>query len=68
MHYLSDSISQLIWHFPVDITLLAQTVRETDLFGPIQKNWNHFVQTGQIWASLIGLIVGYMIRSLTSYG
>jgi hypothetical protein len=68
MHHLTDSISQLIWHLPGDITFLAQNVRDADLLGQIQRNWNYFVKSGQIWASLIGLVVGYMIRSLTSYG
>ncbi|AFZ58081.1 hypothetical protein H6G54_15845 [Anabaena cylindrica FACHB-243] len=70
MNYLSvsDSISQLLWHLPVDITFLAQQVRDADLMGQVQRNWNHFVQTGQIWALLIGLVIGYMLKSLTSYG
>ncbi|MBD2567822.1 hypothetical protein [Anabaena lutea] len=68
MTYLSDSISQLIWHLPVDITFLAQQVRDADLMGQIQRNWGHFVQSGQIWALLTGLIIGYMLKSLTSYG
>ena len=70
MDYLSisDSISHLFWHMPVDITLLAQTVRDADLLGQIQRNWDYFVKSGQIWAALIGLVVGYMLRSLTSYG
>lgn len=68
MTYLSDSISQIIWHLPVDITFLAQQVRDADLMGQIQRNWSQFVQTGQIWALLTGLIIGYMLKSLTSYG
>jgi len=53
---------------PVDITFLAQQVRDADLMGQIQRNWSQFVQTGQIWALLTGLIIGYMLKSLTSYG
>ncbi|WP_017652048.1 hypothetical protein [Fortiea contorta] len=67
MHYLSDSISQLFWHLP-NASLLAQNVTDPNVVGQMQKAWNHFIQTGQVWALLIGLIIGYMIRNLTSYG
>ncbi len=53
---------------PVNWTVIAQTVSDPDLLGQVQKAWNNFVETGQIWALLIGLVVGYLIRNLTSYG
>ncbi len=53
---------------PVNWSVLAQNVTDPDLLGQIQKSWNNFVETGQIWALLIGLVVGYLIRNLTSYG
>ena len=59
---------QLAWHFPVYSTMLAQTVRDANLIGQVQTAFNHFIQTGQVWALLIGLVIGYMIRNLTSYG
>ncbi|MEH1812646.1 MAG: hypothetical protein V7K26_29300 [Nostoc sp.] len=69
MSYYSDLISQLYWQLPVNLTaLLAQTITDPDLMGQIEKSWRHFIQTGQVWALLIGLVIGYMIRNLTSYG
>lgn len=53
---------------PVNWTVLAQTVNDPDLLGQVQKAWSNFVETGQIWALLIGLVIGYIIRNLTSYG
>lgn len=53
---------------PVNWSVLAQNVTDPDLLGQIQKAWNNFVETGQIWALLIGLVIGYLIRNLTSYG
>ncbi len=53
---------------PVNWSVLAQNVTDPDLIGQVQKAWNNFVETGQIWALLIGLVVGYLIRNLTSYG
>jgi hypothetical protein len=68
MSHYNDLISQLLWHLPVNLTVLAQTITDPDLMGQIQKSWSHFIQTGQVWALLIGLVIGYIIRNLTSYG
>lgn len=43
-------------------------VKQTDLWGDVQRAWNNFVKTGQLWAMLIGFILGYAIRSFTSFG
>ena len=48
--------------------VLAQQITDPNLIGQMQKAFNHFVQSGQVWAMLIGLAIGYMIRNLTSYG
>ncbi|MEH2251444.1 hypothetical protein [Nostoc sp.] len=68
MSYYNDFISQLFWHLPVNLTVIAPTITDPDVMGQIQKSWSHFIQTGQVWALLIGLVIGYMIRNLTSYG
>jgi hypothetical protein len=68
MNYLSDLISQIFCYLPPDAIVLAQNVTDPDVVGQMQKTWNHFVQTGQIWALLIGLVVGYIFRNLTKYG
>ncbi|MEA5508096.1 hypothetical protein VB735_34445 [Halotia wernerae UHCC 0503] len=68
MNYISDLISQLFWHLPANLMPLAQAIHDPDLIGQIQKAWSHFIQTGQVWALLIGLVIGYIIRNLTSYG
>ena len=52
----------------VNLTVLAQNVSDPDVLGQMQKAFNNFVETGQVWALLIGLVVGYLIRNLTSYG
>ncbi|HAZ48289.1 MAG TPA: hypothetical protein DDW76_16560 [Cyanobacteria bacterium UBA11369] len=43
-------------------------VKQTDLGGDVQRAWNHFVKTGQLWAMIIGFLLGYMIKSFTSFG
>ncbi|AVH70180.1 hypothetical protein [Nostoc sp. 'Lobaria pulmonaria (5183) cyanobiont'] len=68
MSNYSDLTSHLLWHLPVNWTALAQTITDPNVMGQMQKAWSHFIQTGQVWALLIGLVIGYMIRNLTSYG
>lgn len=47
-------------------SLLAQQFNQ-DVFADIRKGFNHFIQTGQVWAMLIGFILGYLFKSATSY-
>ncbi|MEH2048437.1 hypothetical protein [Nostoc sp.] len=68
MSHYSDLTSQFLWHLPVNLTPLAQTITDPNVMGQMQKAWSHFIQTGQVWALLIGLFIGYVIRNLTSYG
>lgn len=62
-----DPVFQLLLKLPINWAIVAQTLKQTDLVGDVQKAFDHFVQTGQIWALLTGLIVGYLFRSITSY-
>lgn len=54
-------------HWPTD-WLLAQQVPQTDIVGDLQKWFNNLVKTGQLWAFLLGIIVGYLIKTFTSFG
>ncbi|HEY9823939.1 MAG TPA: hypothetical protein V6D19_00710 [Stenomitos sp.] len=66
----SDPTGAFALHLsPFDWTsnlLIAQTYKE-DLFGSMQQAWNNFILTGQVWALIIGFVVGYIFRSITSY-
>ncbi|TVP63542.1 MAG: hypothetical protein EA343_07455 [Nodularia sp. (in: Bacteria)] len=68
MNYFSGVISQFVWQLPVNLTMLAQNINDPDILGQMQQAWNNFVLTGQVWALLIGLVIGYILRGLTSYG
>lgn len=48
--------------------VLAQQFKETNITGDVSKAWNHFVKTGQVWAFVIGVVSGYMVKTFTSYG
>lgn len=47
--------------------ILAQTIEEPDILGDIQNAFAKFVETGQIWALLIGFFIGYFFKGMTSY-
>ncbi len=62
----NETVTDLLWKLPLDWTFLAQQFNQ-DILGDIQKAFNHFVQSGQVWALLIGIVIGYMFRALTAY-
>jgi hypothetical protein len=68
MNLWNEATYQLLSHLHINWTVLAQNVTDPNILGQMQKAFTHFVQTGQAWALLIGLVIGYMLRNLTSYG
>lgn len=68
MNIFHESTYQLLLHLPINWTVLAQQINDPNLLGNVQKSFTHFVQSGQAWALLIGLVLGYIFRNLTSYG
>lgn len=47
--------------------LLAQMVEKVDLQGQVMDAWNNFVETGQSWALLIGVFIGYFFANFTRF-
>ena len=48
----------------LDGLIIAQNVEDPDVIGQMQSAFNNFVETGQIWALIIGLVIGFGFRSL----
>ncbi|MBD0336619.1 MAG: hypothetical protein ICV62_14115 [Cyanobacteria bacterium Co-bin13] len=46
--------------------VLAQQF-DQDVLGDMGNAWNTFIQSGQVWALVIGLVLGYLIRGMTTY-
>ncbi|HEY9647680.1 MAG TPA: hypothetical protein V6C88_14995 [Chroococcidiopsis sp.] len=55
-------------HSPIDMSLLAQQTFQTDVFAGTRAWFDNFIKTGQAWALVIGIILGYLFRTFTSYG
>ncbi|MDJ0532887.1 MAG: hypothetical protein QNJ70_10390 [Xenococcaceae cyanobacterium MO_207.B15] len=55
-------------NLPSDITpLLAQTIENVDVLGDMEAAWTNFVESGQVWALIIGVFIGYVFKGFTSY-
>ncbi len=52
---------------PADWVFVAQQF-ETDVFADFRAFFNNFIESGQVWALIIGIILGYLLKGLTSYG
>jgi hypothetical protein len=52
----------------IDVTLFAEEFKHPDITGNVGKSWNHFVRTGQVWAFVLGIALGYFVRTFTSFG
>lgn len=51
---------QALW-FAID-------VGSSDVMANIRQAWEGFVNSGQAWAMLFGLAIGYFFAKFTSYG
>ncbi len=54
-------------HLPTDHLILGQMFQQ-DILGDLGKGFNTFVKTGRLWAMLIGFVIGFVFKSMTSYG
>lgn len=72
VNFQSDSVAEFQSYLPAQAVQHSQAVvlaqfEDVDVLGDLANLWNTFVSSGQIWALLIGLVFGYLIRGLTSY-
>jgi cytochrome c peroxidase len=63
MHPLSHTLNEVAQN-----TMFLAQHTDADLVAEFQKAFKQFVESGQVWAMLIGLIIGYFFRALTTYG
>ncbi len=45
--------------------ILAQAIEDPDILGQIQEAWRKFIDSGQVWAMLIGVFFGYTFKGFT---
>lgn len=50
---------------PTQALVLAQF--DQDVLGDIGSAFRTFIDSGQVWALIIGIVLGYAIRGVTTY-
>ena len=60
-------MSLILSDFAHNYPILAQTISDVDILADINEAWNNFVETGQVWAFLIGIFFGYVFASFTRF-
>ena len=63
----SDAGQGLFSQIHFDWSTLAQKSFDTDVFAGFRASMNNFVKSGQVWALIIGFVLGYLIRGMTTY-
>lgn len=57
-------------HFNLDTfnhgLVLAEQFQNVDLMSNMQAGWDDFLKTGKAGALAIGVVMGYMVRGITS--
>lgn len=61
----SHGSSIFLTHWPDQIFFFAQAVRDVDILGDFANAWNNFIKTGQVWALIIGFVLGWAFRGFT---
>lgn len=46
---------------------LAQIIEDPDIIGQITDAWKNFIESGQVWALLIGVFFGYTFANFTRF-
>jgi hypothetical protein len=71
IHLAQEMLTQMpdltSWHPSIDSALLAAQFNE-NVFSRFNVALDNFIKTGQVWALLAGLIIGYFVRGFTTYG
>ena len=61
--HLLQLIPEIHHNYLIPITpILAQAIEDPDILGQMQDAWYNFIESGQVWALLIGMFVGYMFK------
>ena len=60
-------MSLILSDFAHNYPIYAQNLNNIDILADINEAWNNFVETGQVWAFVIGIFFGYIFASFTRF-
>lgn len=61
----THSFHLALWHPSLNWPLLAQEIKDPKVLDQMQNAFNNFIKSGQVWALIVGLFFGYLIRGIT---
>ncbi|NJO77196.1 MAG: hypothetical protein HC827_00870 [Cyanobacteria bacterium RM1_2_2] len=64
---IANQLNQLHHGFDLHWAVLAQQF-DTDVFATTRRIVGDFIESGKLWTLLIGIVIGYILKSVTSYG
>ena len=67
LHLIDGTINLSFSNSLQETTIFAQTIEDADILGNMEDAWYNFIDSGQVWALLVGLFIGYSFKALTSY-
>lgn len=62
-----ELVQHWLWQCSINAIMLAQQT-DADLVENFRESFRNFIESGQVWAFVIGLIIGYFARMFTTYG
>lgn len=62
-----DTLNALPYVTSIDWHGLGQLQTDTNVLNQFGNAWDNFVKTGQIWALLIGIVIGYLFKGFTTF-
>ncbi|MEM8672735.1 MAG: hypothetical protein AAGF83_02515 [Cyanobacteria bacterium P01_G01_bin.67] len=63
---LVQTIIELHHNYLIPVSsLLAQMIEDPDILGQMQDAWYNFIDSGQVWALIIGTFFGYTFKGFT---
>lgn len=53
--------------FANQMIIFAQMVEDPQILDQIKDNFNYFIESGQVWALIVGFVLGFLFKSFTAY-
>jgi hypothetical protein len=65
--FLPTQSGELSHEAATSALVLAKIDKSVDVMAQMQEGFDHFIKSGQVWALLIGFVLGYLFRNFTAY-
>lgn len=57
-------LTETLFHRPMPQTIIAQEVTDPDVMGQMGEYLTNFYESGQLWALLVGMVLGFVFRGI----